>query len=102
MISIEKWLILTPLQKLLKNVGDLGKLIAARDFKSGPKSNKSSNPVTLVSTSKKMQKRMMIAFIQLKNSRFQTEWKHKNISQLKRPENSGYNKLALIQENGNG
>ena len=83
MISIEKWLILTPLQKLLKNVGDLGKLIAARDFKSGPKSNKSSNPVTLVSTSKKMQKRMMIALnLEIHDSKR----KHKNISQLKRPE----------------
>ena len=27
MISLQKWLILTPLQKLPKNVGDLGKLI---------------------------------------------------------------------------
>ena len=29
MISIEKWIILTPLQKLPNNVGDLGKIIAA-------------------------------------------------------------------------
>ena len=33
MISIEKWLILTPLQKLPKYVGDLGKLIVAKGFK---------------------------------------------------------------------
>ena len=33
MISQEKWLILTPLQKLPKIVGDLGKLIAAKGFK---------------------------------------------------------------------
>ena len=33
MISQEKWLILPPLQKLPKNVGDLGKLIAAKGFK---------------------------------------------------------------------
>ena len=33
MISLEKWLILTPLQKLPKNVGDLGKLIVAKGFK---------------------------------------------------------------------
>ena len=33
MILLEKWLILTPLQKLPKNVGDLGKLIAAKGFK---------------------------------------------------------------------
>ena len=33
MISLEKLNILTPLQKLLKNVGDLGKLIAAKGFK---------------------------------------------------------------------
>ena len=30
MISQEKWLILTPLQKLPKNVGDLGNLIVAK------------------------------------------------------------------------
>ena len=32
MISLEKWLILTPLQKLPKNVGDLGTLIVAKRF----------------------------------------------------------------------
>ena len=32
MISLEKWMILTPLQKLPKNVGDLGKLIVAKGF----------------------------------------------------------------------
>ena len=48
MISLEKRLILTPLQKLLKNVQDLGKLIVAKDFKSCPMSNKSPNLVTLV------------------------------------------------------
>ena len=37
MISLEKWKILTPLQKLLKNVGDLGKLIVAKGFKKLPK-----------------------------------------------------------------
>ena len=30
MISLEKLLLLTPLHKLLKNVGDLGKLIVAK------------------------------------------------------------------------
>ena len=30
MISLEKWYILKPLQKLAKNVGDLGKLIVAK------------------------------------------------------------------------
>ena len=48
MISLEKLMILTPIQKLPKNVGDLGKLIAAKALKSCPKSNKSPNPVTLV------------------------------------------------------
>ena len=38
MISPEKLKILTPLQKLPKNVGDLGKLIVAKE--SWPKSNK--------------------------------------------------------------
>ena len=37
MISLEKWMILAPLQKLPKNVGDLGKLIVAKGFKSCPK-----------------------------------------------------------------
>ena len=37
MISLEKWNILTPLQTLLKNVGDLGKLIVAKGFKKLPK-----------------------------------------------------------------
>ena len=32
MISLEKWKILTPLQKLPKNVGDLDKLIVATGF----------------------------------------------------------------------
>ena len=32
MISIEKWRIWTPLQKLPKNVRDLGKLIVAKGF----------------------------------------------------------------------
>ena len=33
MISLEKWLILRPLQKLPKNGEDLGNLIAAQGFK---------------------------------------------------------------------
>ena len=33
--------------KIAKNVGDLAKLIAAKGFKSCPKSNKSPNLVTL-------------------------------------------------------
>ena len=33
MISLEKGYILTPLQKVPKNVADLGKLIAAKCFK---------------------------------------------------------------------
>ena len=37
MISLEKSNILTPLHKLPKNVGDLGKRIAARGFKKLPK-----------------------------------------------------------------
>ena len=35
-ISLEKWNILTPLQKMPKNVGDLDKLIAAKSFKKLP------------------------------------------------------------------
>ena len=37
MISLEKWLILTPLQKLPKTVGDLGKIIVAKGFEKLPK-----------------------------------------------------------------
>ena len=40
MISLEKWQILTPLQKLPKNVRDLGKLIVATGFKKFPKVQK--------------------------------------------------------------
>ena len=36
-ISLEKWMILTPVQKLSKNVGDLGKLIVAKGFEWLPK-----------------------------------------------------------------
>ena len=48
MNSLEKWKFLKHLQKLYKNVGDLGKIIVA--LKSCPKCNKSPNLVTLVST----------------------------------------------------
>ena len=37
MMSLEKLQILTPLQKMPKNVGDLGKLIVAKGFKKLPK-----------------------------------------------------------------
>ena len=37
MISLEKWYILTPLQKLPKDVGDLDKLIVAKGYKNLPK-----------------------------------------------------------------
>ena len=37
MISIEKWKILTPLQKLPKNVDDLGKITVTKSFKKLPK-----------------------------------------------------------------
>ena len=37
MISLEKLRILTHLQKLPKNAGDLGKFIAAKGFKKLPK-----------------------------------------------------------------
>ena len=40
MISPEKRIILTPLQKLPNNVRDLGKLIVAKDFKKLPKVQK--------------------------------------------------------------
>ena len=37
MTSLDKWMILTPLQKLPKNVEALGKLIVAKGFKNLPK-----------------------------------------------------------------
>ena len=40
MIVIEKWMILTPLQKLPNNVGDLGKIIVATGFEWLPKVQK--------------------------------------------------------------
>ena len=40
MISLEKWLILKSLQKLTKNVGDLGKFISVNGFKKLPKVQK--------------------------------------------------------------
>ena len=48
MNSLQKFRILTPLQKWPKNAGDLGKYIAAKSFESCPKSNKSPNLVTLI------------------------------------------------------
>ena len=36
-MSLEKWQILTPLQKLPKNVRDLAQLIVAKGFKNLPK-----------------------------------------------------------------
>ena len=43
MISLEKWLILTPLQKLYNNVVDLGKIIAP-GFEWLPKVQKFAHP----------------------------------------------------------
>ena len=37
MMSLEKLKFLTPLQKMPKNVGDLGKLIVDKDFEKLPK-----------------------------------------------------------------
>ena len=47
MISLEKWMILTPLQKLPNNVGDLGKIIVATSFEWLPKVQKLPDLVTL-------------------------------------------------------
>ena len=43
MISWEKLMILAPLLKLPKNVGDLGKFIVAKGFKKLPKVQKIAN-----------------------------------------------------------
>ena len=55
-ISLEKSLILTHFQTLPKNVGDLGKLIVTKGFKSCPKSKKLPNLVTLLTTSNSFEK----------------------------------------------
>ena len=43
MISLEKCMILAPLLKLPRNVGDLGKFIVAKGFKKLPKVQKIAN-----------------------------------------------------------
>ena len=43
MISLEKWMILAPLQKLPKNVKYLGKLIVPKSIKKLPKVQKIAN-----------------------------------------------------------
>ena len=48
MISLEKLKILTPVQKLPKNVGNLGKLSVAKGFKNLLKVYKLPNLVTLM------------------------------------------------------
>ena len=48
--SLEKWRILTPLQKLPKNVDDLVKIIVATGFELLPKMQKIAKPVTLFMT----------------------------------------------------
>ena len=48
MISLEKFKILTPLQKLSKNVEDLVKLIVAKGFEKLPKVQEIAQMVTLV------------------------------------------------------
>ena len=47
MISLEKLKILTPLQKLFNNVGNLGKIIVVTGFEWLPKMQKMPNLVTL-------------------------------------------------------
>ena len=59
MISLEKWMILAPLQKMPKNVGDLGKSIVAKGFKKLPKvQKKSPTLVTLESINRERQIKM--------------------------------------------
>ena len=50
MISLEKWKILTPLQNLPRNVGDLGELIVSKGFKKLPKVQKIAKSVHSPST----------------------------------------------------
>ena len=48
MISLEKWMILTPFQKLPNYVGNLGKIIVATGFEWLSKVQKIPNQVTLL------------------------------------------------------
>ena len=53
MILLEKWEILTPLQKLPNKERDLGKLIVAKGFKKLPKVKRLPNLVTLLFSDRK-------------------------------------------------
>ena len=53
-------MILTPLQKLPNNVGDLGKIIVAISFEWFPKVQKSPNLVTLIVCSVQSYKRFTL------------------------------------------
>ena len=67
MISLEKWEILKPLQKLPKTVVELGKLIMPKALKSCPKSNKSPNLVTLLASYIVITQNLLMQLLTLKN-----------------------------------
>ena len=68
MIPLEKWKILTPVQKLPKNVGSLGKIIVATGFEKLPKVQKSINLVTLHPSSFASRQKIRISFFSFKAS----------------------------------
>ena len=77
MISQEKGYILTPLQKLIKNVGDLAKLILPRALKTCPKFNKSPNLVTLILSNLFLNTIVIVATLMVRSpfkSRFFIAW----------------------------
>ena len=62
MMILQKFKILSPLQKLPKNVRDLGKSIAAKGFEKLPKVQISPNLVTLVSSMRPLVTIYLVAF----------------------------------------
>ena len=75
MISLEKLKILTPLQKLPKNVEELGKFIVAKGLKSCPKSNISPNLITLLRSIQRIRmKSIYFIWYKLENLHVIVDW----------------------------
>ena len=75
MISLGKWHILTPLQKLPKNVGDLGQLVVAKGFKKLPKVQKiAKSGHTDLGPSPSL----VLPGINVKKIKFPPNWNNKN------------------------
>ena len=80
MISLEKWMILTPFQKLPNNVGNLDKIIVATGFEWLPKVQKSPNLITLMTTHQSAPAGERWIFIRKFGMHFLTERKPERVS----------------------